>query len=81
MIRLYNLYLFLAGLNKPIKFNTGLPYIITRLSNYINENYINENYIDNTTNLHRWCHKQSDKYRDSCNWETKLDNANRDNSL
>jgi len=63
-------------LTKPIKFYSGLPKYISKLSSYINENY-----IDNTTNLHRWCHKQSEKYRNSCNWETKLDNANRDNSL
>ncbi len=76
MIRLRNLYVYLAELNKPIKFNTGLPDIITRLSSYINNNY-----IDNTTNLHRWCHKQSHKYQHTCNWKTKLDSANRDNSL
>jgi hypothetical protein len=76
MLKLYNLFLFAIGLNKPIQFNTGLPYIINRVSNYINKKY-----IENPTNLHRWCHKQSDKYRDSCNWETKLDNANIDNSL
>jgi len=63
-------------LNKPIKFYNGLSNIITILSSYINKNYIN-----NTTNLHRWCRKQSEKYQNTCKWETKLDNANRDNSL
>ena len=66
----------LFELNKPIYFYSGLPKIITRISSYINENY-----IDNTTKLHRWCHKQSEKYQYTCKWETKLDNANRDNSL
>lgn len=62
--------------NKPIKFDSKLPNFITKLSNFVNINY-----IDNTTNLHRWCHKQSEKYKNKCNWEIKLDNANTDNSL
>ena len=76
MLKFYNLFLFAIGLNKPIKFYTGLPNMITILSNYINKNY-----IENPTNLHRWCHKECDKYRDSCDWKAKLDNANRDNTL
>lgn len=63
-------------LNKPIQFYTGLPNIITKLSSYINENY-----IDNTTQLHRWCHINSEKYKTICDWEKKSDNANKDNSL
>ena len=76
MNKLYNLFLFYIGLNKPIKFNTGLPNIIMRISNYATSNY-----IDNTTNLHRWCHKQSEKYEKTCDWTVKLDNANKDNSI
>lgn len=67
---------FILDLTKPIRFNTGLPNIIIKFSKYINSNY-----IDTTTNLHRWCHKHSEKYKDTCNWETKLDYANKDNSL
>ena len=44
-------------------------------------NYATSNYIDNTTNLHRWCHKQSEKYEKTCDWTVKLDNANKDNSI
>ena len=66
----------LLEIGKPIKFKSGLPTIITRLSKYINNNY-----IDNTTSLHRWCHITSEKYKTKCKWETKSDNANRDNSL
>jgi hypothetical protein len=29
--------------------------------------------------LHRWCNTTSPIYKDSCNWEKKIDNANRDN--
>lgn len=63
-------------LNKPIQFYTYLPNIIPKLSSYINENDNNNN-----TNLHRWCHKKSEKYQYTCNWKTKLDSANIDNSL
>lgn len=66
----------LLEIGKPIKFKTGLPSIITRLSKYINSNY-----IDNTTSLHRWCHITSEKYKTKCKWEIKSDNANRDNSI
>ena len=37
----------LLEIGKPIKFKSGLPAIITRLSKYKNNNY-----IDNTTSLH-----------------------------
>jgi hypothetical protein len=70
---------YIAKLTKPIRFNSGLPKIIIKFSEYINNIFIN-NY-DNTTNLHRWCHNHSEKYKDTCNWETKLDYANKDNSL
>jgi len=40
MIKLYNLFLFYIGLNKPIKFNTGLPSIIMKISDYTTNNYI-----------------------------------------
>jgi len=29
--------------------------------------------------LHRWCNTTSPIYKDLCNWEKKIDNANRDN--
>lgn len=38
-----------------------------------------ENDYDKMTDLHRWCNKTSPKYKDSCDWEKKLDNAGRDN--
>lgn len=75
-MKIKKLPIFNIQLFNQIKFNTGLPNFIFNISNYINKNY-----IDNHTNLHRWCHVKSDKYRYTCNWETKLDNANKDNSL
>ncbi len=33
----------------------------------------------NLPDLHRWCNRVSDIYRNTCNLEKKLDNANRDN--
>ena len=71
---------YISSLTKPIRFNTRLPKIVIKFSEYMNNIFIN-NYIDNTTNLHRWCHNHSDKYKHTCNWETKLDYANKDNSL
>lgn len=29
--------------------------------------------------LHRWCNTTSPIYKDKCDWEKKIDNANRDN--
>ena len=34
---------------------------------------------DDMTNLHRWCNTTSPKYKYSCDWKKKLDNAGRDN--
>ena len=30
-------------------------------------------------NLHRWCNTTSNRYKNICNWEKKLDNAQNDN--
>ena len=30
-------------------------------------------------NLHRWCNSTSERYKNSCNWEKKLENAMMDN--
>ena len=38
-----------------------------------------ENNYDNMTDLHRWCNTTSPKYKNTCDWEKKLDNAVRDN--
>ena len=71
-----NLFLFYIRLNKPIKFNTGLPNLFTRITNWLNSKT-----CDYNTNLHRWCHKNSFKYKDSCNISKKIDYANNDNSF
>tara|TARA_Y100000591_G_C21674956_1_gene614928 strand:+ start:95 stop:316 length:222 start_codon:yes stop_codon:yes gene_type:complete len=68
----------LSKINHPIKFKTYLPNFIMKLSKNIYKNFINSN---KTTKLHRWCHATSDIYKYKCNWKTKLDNANRDNSF
>ena len=34
---------------------------------------------NNLPKLHRWCNTTSPIYKDSCNLEKKIDNANRDN--
>ena len=34
---------------------------------------------DNTTMLHRWCNNTSPIYKNTCNWEKKLENAQLDN--
>ncbi len=44
--------------------------------------YLNFNKYDvdaDLPDLHRWCNSVSQRYRNTCNWEKKLDNANRDN--
>ena len=57
--------------------------------NYIN-NILKKNYIKNITkyfmdvdkdlpNLHRWRNTTSNRYKNICNWEKKLDNAQNDN--
>ena len=44
-----------------------------------NLNKLFEDKYDNMTNLHRWCNTTSPKYKNTCDWEKKLDNAGRDN--
>lgn len=34
---------------------------------------------ENTTLLHRWCNTTSPVYKDTCNWEKKLEIAQHDN--
>ena len=59
--------------------------IYKRLNNVNRELYsIYQNFnkydVDaNLPYLHRWCNSVSQRYRNTCNWEKKLDNANRDN--
>ena len=67
---------YLKNLVTPIKFKSNLPNFINSLSNKINL-YLK----DNTTSLHRWCHSKSDKYKNTCIWQKKLDAANNDNNL
>ena len=61
---------------RPPKFNTFLPNKFYKITNILN-NILDEK----TTDLHRWCHKKSDKYQKTCNWQKKLDDANKDNSI
>ena len=65
------------------------------ISNIIPKKYIEKNYlfkkideyllkISNDVNkglpkLHRWCTKTSPIYAKTCNWELKMENANKDN--
>mgnify|MGYP001193329780 CR=1 FL=1 len=51
--------------------------LFTRISMTIEKLF--ENNYDNMTQLHRWCNTTSPKYKDTCDWEKKLDNAGRDN--
>ena len=44
-----------------------------------NLNKLFEDKYDNMTNLHRLCNTTSPKYKNTCDWEKKLDNAGRDN--
>jgi len=43
------------------------------------EKVINIDTDKNLPNLHRWCNTASYRYKNSCDWEKKIDNANRDN--
>ena len=45
-------------------------------SYYIQKIFISN---DNLTDLHRWCNTTSPRYKDTCDWEKKLDFAGRDN--
>ncbi len=60
----------------PPIFKNFLPKQFTRISDWLNSKTIEYN-----TNLHRWCHKNSFKYKDSCNISKKIDYANNDNSF
>ena len=44
------------------------------------DHFINHfNGLDTLPKLHRWCNKTSPIYKNICNLEKKIDNANRDN--
>tara|TARA_B100000497_G_C7687335_1_gene416854 strand:+ start:2789 stop:3034 length:246 start_codon:yes stop_codon:yes gene_type:complete len=74
--KIVNLKKFIKTLTTPIQFNNNLPKFINIISNKINFNL-----KENTTCLHRWCHTSSDKYKFSCKWQKKIDDANNDNNL
>ena len=56
-----------------IRINSCLYKISSNLNKLFEDKY------DNMTNLHRWCNTTSPKYKNTCDWEKKLDNAGRDN--
>ena len=51
--------------------------LFAKISSKLNKLF--EDKYDNMTNLHRWCNTTSPKYKNTCDWEKKLDNAGRDN--
>tara|TARA_Y100000816_G_scaffold148324_1_gene105301 strand:+ start:565 stop:840 length:276 start_codon:yes stop_codon:yes gene_type:complete len=51
--------------------------LFMKVSDSLNKLLKNDN--DSMTKLHRWCNTTSPKYKDNCDWEKKLENANRDN--
>lgn len=44
------------------------------------DNYYKYDVDKNLPYLHRWCNTTSIRYKDTCDWEKKLDDANSDNS-
>ena len=52
--------------------------LFAKISSKLNKLF--EDKYDNMTNLHRWCNTTSPKYKKTCDWKKKLDNAGRDNS-
>jgi len=46
---------------------------------YYNNKYLLLDDTAKLTLLHRWCNTTSPKYKNICNWEKKLDNAQIDN--
>lgn len=49
--------------------------------NQIVETYINYNSYSDLPKLHRWCNNTSPVYKDKCDWEKKMNQANIDNSF
>ena len=43
------------------------------------DNIVNRDIDGHLPKLHRWCNNTSPRYRDTCNWEKKLEIASRDN--
>ena len=50
------------------------------LKNKFNEIY-NYDVDHRLPNLHRWCNNTSTRYKKTCDWEKKLENAVQDNCL
>ena len=51
--------------------------LFAKISSRLNKLF--EDKYDNMTNLDQWCNTTSPKYKNTCHWEKKLDNAGRDN--
>lgn len=54
----------------------------TKINFYLKFYNVYKNLIksnENTTLLHRWCNTTSPVYKDTCNWEKKLEIAQLDN--
>lgn len=62
---------------KPVDSFPNNNKLFIRISSTIDKLF--KNNYDNLTDLHRWCNTTSPKYKDTCDWEKKLDNAGRDN--
>lgn len=78
MLRIFKRELFTL-INNNYKFPNKFPNdkILIKISMSI-EKLFNNDY-ESMTKLHRWCNTTSPKYKNSCDWIKKLDNAGRDN--
>ena len=77
-------YYTLANELKNLNFKFQEYLNVNKLYKKINksfEQYINYNPYSNLPKLHRWCNTTSPIYKDKCDWEKKMNQANIDNSF
>ena len=76
----YTLANDLKGISINFNPNSNNNVIFTRINNYL-EKIINYDTNKDLPKLHRWCNNTSPVYKDKCNWENKMTQANIDNSF
>ena len=61
-------------------FKNNLKIMNKLIKNKFNQIY-NYDVDHQLPNLHRWCNNTSNRYKKTCDWEKKLENAVQDNCL
>ena len=73
------LFTKIIGNNKPKTFSDVSTNSLMIMVKRTIDNFVNRDIDGHLPKLHRWCNNTSPRYKDTCNWEKKLEIASRDN--